>query len=82
MMKLRKGITGLTKSGGKRILPEFISLSLARARAHARTHTHTHTHTSNLKEKGRNIYKKHCEHQRVLGEALIFRKHVQHGRIA
>lgn len=80
MMKLRKGITGLTKSGGKRILPEFLSLSLslslARARAHARTHTH------NLKEKGRNIYKKHCEHQRVLGEALIFRKHVQHGRIA
>lgn len=66
MMNLRKGITGLTESGGKRILPEFLSLCLAHARARAQTHTHTHT--NNLKEKGRNIYKKHCEHQRVLTE--------------
>ena len=55
MMKFRKGIIGLTKSGGKRILPEFLShcLSLSHACTHAYTHTHTHTHTHTQSERER-----------------------------
>lgn len=51
---------------------------LSRVCAHAHTHMYININTNNPKRKeGRNIYKKHCEHQRVLGEVLIFRKHVQ-----
>lgn len=55
MMKLRKGIIGLTNSGRKRILPEFLS-SLLYVCAHAHTHMYININTNNPKEKGR---KKH-----------------------
>ena len=85
MMKLRKGIIGLTNSGRKRILPEFLSHSLSLTCVHTHTHIHIHKHKHKQSERERKeetSIKKHCDHQRVLREVLIFRKHVQNGRRA
>lgn len=49
MMKLRKGIIGLTNSGRKRILPEFLSHSLTCVHTH--THVHKHKHKQSERER-------------------------------
>ena len=53
MMKLRKGIIGLTNSGRKRILPEFLSHSLSLTCVHTHTHIHIHKHKHKQSERER-----------------------------